>query len=209
MKRKKRKKIHAVDAIASSECVISGKAKEIKDVRRLKSETREVKVTDDECVSGANANARRSTSANAKRKFEKEESSSDDDAMCCGWAKVTDNRSGAKMFAERVSGIAEDSGIENLIRRESGLLRKAVQKCEKYVSISLDGTAKDSSGTTKVKSATVKDSSGTRSVKSATTKDSSDAKCVKSANVKDSSSAKIVKSATTKDSSGAKSVKKC
>ena len=67
------------------------------------------------------------------------------------------------MCAERVSGIAEDSGTEKLMRRESGLLRKAVQKkCEKCVSISLDGTAKDSSGTTKVKSATVKDSSGAK-----------------------------------------------
>ena len=88
MKRKKRKKIHAVDAIASSECVISGKAKEMKDVRRLKSKAREVKVTVDECVSGANANARRSTSANAKRKFEKEESSTDDDAICFDGQKL-------------------------------------------------------------------------------------------------------------------------
>ena len=129
MKRKKRKKTHAIDAIASSECVISGKAKEMKDVRRLKSKAREVKVTVDECVSGANANARRSTSANAKRKCEKEESSSDDDAMCCGWAKVTDKRSGAKMFAERVSGIAEDSGTEKLMQRESGLLWKLYHGC--------------------------------------------------------------------------------
>ena len=82
MKRKKRKKTHAIDAIVSSECVISGKAKEMKDVRRLKSKAREVKVTVDECVIGANGNARRSMSANAEGKCEKEESSSGDDAMC-------------------------------------------------------------------------------------------------------------------------------
>ena len=45
-----------------------------------------------------------------------------------GWAKVADKPSVAKMCAERVSGIAEDSGTEKLMRRESGLLRKAVKK---------------------------------------------------------------------------------
>ena len=48
---------------------------------------------------------------------------------------------------------------------------------KKCVSISLDGPAKDSSGTTKVKSATVKDSSGAKCVKSKTAKDSNSAKC--------------------------------
>ena len=58
------------------------------------------------------------------------------------------------------------------------------------VNFSLDGNAKDSSSTTRAKSAKVKGSSGTRSVRIANAKDSS-----------------IVKSATAKDSSGAKSVK--
>ncbi len=103
-----------IDAIASSECAVSGKAKEMKDVRRLKGET---KMTVDECVTGANANARRSTRANAKRMCEKEESSSGDDAMCFGCAKVADKPSVAKMCgAERVSGIAKDSGTEKLMR---------------------------------------------------------------------------------------------
>ena len=166
MKRKKRKKTHAIDAIASSECVISGKAKEIKDVRRLKGET---KMTVDECVSGANANARRSTSANAERKCEKEESLSGDDAMCFGRAKAANRPSLSSDNVCRESQryrIAEDGGTGKLMRRESGLLRKAVQECAKCVSISLDGTAKDSIGTTKVKSATVKDSSGAKCVKS-------------------------------------------
>ena len=44
-----------------------------------------------------------------------------------GWAKVADKPSVAKMCAERVSGIAEDSGTEKLMQRESGVLRKAVQ----------------------------------------------------------------------------------
>ena len=62
-------------------------------------------MTVDECVTGANANERRSTRANAKRMCEKEESSSGDDAMCFGWAKTENKPSLAKMFAARVSGI--------------------------------------------------------------------------------------------------------
>ena len=110
MKQKKKKKIDAIDAIASSECVISGEAKEVKDVRRLKSEIREVKVTADECLSGANVNTRGSTSVNAKRKNEKEESSSEDNAMRFGWAKGANKLSAAKMITEQVSGTALDSG---------------------------------------------------------------------------------------------------
>ena len=57
-----------------------------------------MKVTADECVSGVNA--RRSTSANAERKDEKEESSGDDDAMCFGWTKCANEPSVVKMIAE-------------------------------------------------------------------------------------------------------------
>ena len=56
----------------------------------------------DECVSGKNANMRRSTHANTGRKYEKEECSSEDDAMCFGKAKCANK----PMIAERVSGTA-------------------------------------------------------------------------------------------------------
>ena len=74
-------------------------------------------MTVDECVCGANVNVRRSTSANAERKCEKGESSSGDDAMCFGWAKAANRPSFVKMFAERVSAIAEDSGTETIMQR--------------------------------------------------------------------------------------------
>ena len=63
-----------------------------------------------------------------RRKCGKEESSSGDYAMCFGWAKVAKSPNVAKMSTERVSGIAKDSGTGKLMRRESGLLGKAVQK---------------------------------------------------------------------------------
>ena len=75
---------------------------------KVESKICEVKVTIDECVSGVNANAnvRRSTSANTERKYEREESLSQDDAMCFGWAKGANKPTVVEMIAERVSSTA-------------------------------------------------------------------------------------------------------
>ena len=132
MKRKKRKKTHAIGAIACSECVISGKVKDMKYVRRLKDEPREVKVAINECVSdaNANANARRGTNENAEGKCEEEESSNGDNAMYFGWAKVANKPSEAKMCTESVT-VLRKTAVSKISCGESVKVVKKVQQCVK------------------------------------------------------------------------------